>query len=78
MSQTDKLYELLKDGEPKRVDEIFREVYGADHLGIARVGARIWDVKKKYGVEIKSFRDKHNKTLWWYQLVKEPVQAQML
>lgn len=69
MSQIEKLYNLLKDGRPHRTDEIMSIVYGGDHLGLARVGARIWDLKKK-GYEINGRKDKENMTLYWYQLEK--------
>ena len=67
MSQTDRLYNLLLDGRPHRTDEIVREVYGPG-LSLSRVGARIWDIKKKYGVEICGWKDKKVPTLYWYQL----------
>lgn len=47
MSQKDKLCNLLEDGKPHRTDEIMRVCYGGEHLGLARVGARIWDLKNK-------------------------------
>jgi len=68
MSQTESLYKLLLDCQEHRTDEILEKVYGNDHLGIARIGARIHDIKNKFGVEIKSWKDPVNKTLWWYQL----------
>jgi len=68
MSQTEKLYNFLKSGEPVRTDFILREVYGGDHLGLARVGARVWDIKKKYKVKIKGWKDKNKKSLYWYQI----------
>jgi len=46
MTQTARLLQLLKDHKPHRTDEILREVYGSEHLGIARIGARINDLKK--------------------------------
>lgn len=69
-SQAEKLYELLKDGKPHRTDEIQRVVYGGDHLGLSRVGARVFDIKKKYGVEIKGWKDKERPSLYYYQLVR--------
>lgn len=68
MAQTKKLYELLSDGQPHRTDQICREVYGDEHLGVARIGARIWDIKKKQNLQIKSWRDEVKKNLWWYQI----------
>lgn len=70
-SQTDKLYNLLKDGESHRTDEIMKKVYGNDHLGLARVGARIYDIKVKYGVRINGWKDENKPSLYWYQLVLE-------
>ncbi len=70
MSQADKLYELLKDYRPHRTDEILRVVYGSEHAGIARIGARIADVKSKHGVEIHGWKDPERLSLYWYQLVK--------
>ena len=42
-------------------------VYGGDHLGLARVGARIYDLKAK-GHEIVSWKDKAVASLHWYQM----------
>lgn len=75
MSQTDKLYELLKDHEPHRTVDLVPLVYPSsdicphcgrgDRRDLARLGARKFDAEKKYDVTIKSFRkDKH----WWYQM----------
>lgn len=78
MSQTLKLKNLLEDGEPHRTDEIMETVYGGSHLGLARVGARIYDLKQK-GLVIEGWRDEANPTLYWYQLKpKEPKQEQFL
>ena len=44
-------------------------VYGGDHLGLARIGARIYDLKGK-GCDIRSWRDLDQPTLWWYQMAK--------
>lgn len=67
-SQTDKLYDLLSDYKPHRTDQICNLVYGAGHLGLARVGARVFDVRKKYGVQIKGWHDSEYPTLYWYQM----------
>ena len=66
MSQNAKILELLSDGKPHRTDEIMASVYGGSHLGLARIGARIWELKKK-GYEIKGWKDS-NPTLYYYQL----------
>ncbi len=69
-SQTSKLYDLLKDGLPHRTDEIMEKVYGNDHLGLARCGARIWDIKKKYHIEIEGEKDPIKPSLYWYWIKK--------
>lgn len=70
-SQTERLYDLLLDGKPHCTNEIMFKIYGDEHLGLARVGARIWDIKRKYRVNIISNRDPVHKSLWWYQLIPE-------
>ena len=82
-SQTDRLYNLLSDYLPHRTDEIVRIIYGEgqrclacgrkENLSLARVGARIYDVQKKYGVEIVGRKDKENKKLYWYSMQKIKV-----
>jgi hypothetical protein len=67
MAQVDLLYNVLSDGKPHRTDEILALVYGSEHLGIARIGARIADLKKK-GHEIKGWKDQDKPTLYWYQM----------
>lgn len=68
VGQVTKLYELFSNGLPHRTDEILRVVYGGDRLGLARVAARVYDVKKKYNVDIQGWPDKENPTLYWYQM----------
>lgn len=68
-SQTDQLYNLLLDNKPHCTNEIMIKIYGGEHLGLARVGARIYDIKKKYGIEINGWHDSDNPTLYWYQIV---------
>lgn len=67
MSQKQLLKELLSDGKPHRTDEIMDKVYGGSHLGLARVGARIWDLKKD-GCQITGWKDPDNPALYWYQM----------
>ncbi|MFA6097578.1 MAG: hypothetical protein WC788_08215 [Candidatus Paceibacterota bacterium] len=71
-SQTQKVYELLKDGKAHRTDEIMALCYGSDHLGLARIGARIFDIKREYGVEIEGWKDETTPSLFWYQM-KVPI-----
>ena len=77
LSQVDRLKNLLLDGRPHRTDEILKIVYGSEHRGIARVGARIYDLKGK-GYDIKSWRDDKNPTLWWYQMAMKTVTYSVL
>jgi len=72
MSQINRLYNLLSDGLPHRTDQILKEVYGSEHLGIARVGARIYDLRKK-GLDIRGWEDKEKPTLYYYQLEKKTL-----
>ena len=72
MSQTEKLYSILQDGQPHRVDELLDRVYGViEGFAVARFCARIFDLKRRYRVEIKSWPDSSNRKLWVYQMVKE-------
>ncbi len=71
-SQTERLYELLREGFPVRTDQIVKTIYG-DGNTLARVGARIWDIQKKYGVKIEGYHDKENPALYWYKLKQENV-----
>lgn len=74
MSQNDSLYRILSDGLPHRADNLVVSVYGfCDGVRLARLSARVYDVKMKHSVEINSWPDKGNKKLWWYQLVKIEV-----
>lgn len=81
MSQKDKLYNLLSDGQAHSTPEIAEIVYGNEHLGLSRVGARINDLVKrgcifldKYGAEIKGenikrgWKDSERPTIYWYQM----------
>lgn len=66
MSQRLELLKLLEDGQPHRTDEIVRGVYGP-HCALARVGARINDLRKD-GFNIIGWHDQENRKLYWYQL----------
>lgn len=69
-SQVERLWTLLSDGKPHRTDQILRKVYGSDQLSIARIAARIWDIKKKYpDLHIKGWHDKKIASLYWYQVI---------
>ena len=75
MSQSERLYELLSDFSWHRTDEILERVYGSSHLGIARISARIYDVQKKYRLEIESEKEKGS--LWKYRM-KKPLDIKTL
>lgn len=70
MSQTDDLYEILKDGKPHASFDLVRAIYHQNSPTIARLSARIYDISKRYDVRIRSWRDKENETMWWYQIEK--------
>ena len=72
MTQAARLLQLLKDFRPHRTDEILREVYGSEHLGIARIGARIADLKK-LGHHIIGYHDPQNQKLYFYKLIPPQV-----
>ena len=77
-TQKQKLHSLLSDGLPHRTDEIARVVYGekgevcetcgrGEAKSLARVGARIFDLKKD-GHTITGRKDKLIPSLYWYQM----------
>jgi len=68
-SQTERLYNLLSDGLAHRTDEIVDKIYSGGFL--ARVGARVWDVKNRHTVRIVGWKDKANPALYWYRMEKE-------
>lgn len=72
MTQVERLRELLADGQWHSTVEILGVVYGLEHSGIARIGARIWDLSKRLhaGESIESKRDPERKTVWLYRLVR--------
>jgi hypothetical protein len=74
MTQTERLYNLLKDGNPHRTDEILRVVYGSEHNGIARIGARVADLKAgkwpgQVKCNIEGYKDRENQALYFYKLI---------
>lgn len=67
LSQAERLRRLLSDGQSHSTVEIMEKVYGGSHLGLARVGARIHDLKAR-GCEIDGWRDAENRAVYWYRL----------
>jgi hypothetical protein len=63
------LYELLLD-ESHRTDEIVEKIYGAG-LSLSRVGAKLYDVQKKYGVKIEGWHDTENPKFYWYGTIRQ-------
>jgi hypothetical protein len=72
MTQTDRLFELLKDHRPHSTLQILRVVYGSEHLGIARIGARVNDLKK-LGHHIVGYHDPQNRKIYVYKLIPPQV-----
>jgi hypothetical protein len=66
MSQTQKLQELLSDNLPHSTIEIMEYVYGSNHLGLARIGARVYDLIHKDSFKIVGWHDDENPTVYWY------------
>jgi hypothetical protein len=74
MTQTERLYNLLKDGNPHRTDEILRVIYGSEHNVFARIGARVADLKTgkwpgQVRCEIVGYKDPENQALYFYKLI---------
>lgn len=66
MSQLQKLKNLLEDCRPHSTYEICDVVYGDAHLGVARIGARVWDLNHKQNFRIVGWKDTENPALYWY------------
>lgn len=70
MSQADRLLKELQDGQPHSSIELVKAVYDSTGPSIARLGARIWDLRSK-GHPIKSWKDPERHTIQWYQLERK-------
>lgn len=72
LSQTDRVLNVLMDGEKHTVPEIIRRVYHNPGPSSARLSARIWDLRHKRGLNIVSDEVKDGKArkspVWFYQL----------
>lgn len=78
LSQTDRIYNLLMDHKPHRTDEIQIKIYGANHLGTARISGRVSDIRRIYNIKVEGWKDKNIKSLFWYQIPNpEPQQNQL-
>jgi hypothetical protein len=67
LNQTQRLLKLLKDKEWHDTAEIQEKVYGRAHLGCARIGARIWELRRVYRYAIAG--RKEDGALYAYRLV---------
>lgn len=70
-SQTDRLMQLLSDFQWHSTPEILLTVYGSDHLGIARIAARVSDAKKLLEPlqTIESKPDPEKPSIWMYRKI---------
>lgn len=64
LSQKARLLKLLSDGLWHSTVEIQQRVYGGSHLGVARIGGRVYDLNKE-GHKIQS--RKKEGTIWEYK-----------
>lgn len=71
-TQKQKLEELLKDGDWKNTLEIRDRVYGGDHLSMARIAARVYDLKKD-GHEIESRKKEGYPNIQEYRIVRQSM-----
>jgi len=74
MTQTERILEILLDGRPHSTFELVEKAYESHGPSLARLGARIWDLKQK-GYEIIGWRDPDNRKKYWYQLKPLPRPA---
>ena len=70
MSQSKRLLALLSDQQWHSTVEIMERVYGGSHLGIARIGARVFDLRAK-GHQIEGKKHPENPAIYLYRLVPE-------
>lgn len=71
MSQLRRLKELLSDNKWHRTDEIARVVYATPEgaVTVSRIGARIFDLKKKFNAQVDSKPDHEQPSLWLYRML---------
>jgi hypothetical protein len=70
MSQVERLHDVLIDWQWHSTVELLDRVYGLDHSGIARISARVLDLKRKLpaNLTIESRQDKQHPTVWFYRI----------
>jgi hypothetical protein len=66
-TQVERLWALLQDGKFHSTPDIVTRVYGPG-LSLARVAARIWDLKQRYGAQIERRQDERNPSIHHYRL----------
>lgn len=69
-SLKNRIFEILSDGYPHRSDHITAQLFGSSdtiEVGLFRLGARIYDLKKD-GHKISGWLDDNNRKLYWYRL----------
>ncbi|MDE2106967.1 MAG: YigZ family protein [Patescibacteria group bacterium] len=65
MSQCEKLLNLLKDKKWHKTPAIVARVYGSEHMGLARLAARVLDLKNRgYDIESRLIKG----SLWAYKM----------
>lgn len=75
MSQVDNILRLLMDGLPHSTVEILNTCYNLEDKGIARIGARIYDLRKR-GYKIQGVKDVEKHSIYWYTLVNDSSKIQ--
>lgn len=76
-SQTTEILNVLSDHMAHSSFELVERVYHANGPTLARLGARIWDLRQK-GWRIDSWRDQVDRSKHWYCLrPKELVQLEL-
>ncbi len=73
MSNVEAIFAILSDRRAHSSFEIVREVYKQNAPTIARLAARIYDIKKRFGVEVLSWKDHTNPKMTWYMIPKDVV-----
>ena len=68
MSQINEIYLILQDKLPHRSDEFQTKLFGSTKVGLFRLGARIYDLRKR-GFDIRGWKDPKVRSLYWYQLI---------
>lgn len=73
MSQLNVLWSILQDKKPHSNFELVGKAYNQTGPSVARIGARIFDLKKKYGVQIDGWHDPKDQRKYWYQLKRVKI-----